>query len=72
MKGIIEVNESFPMSKEEIAHIQASIDKHWHRAKHFTEEDKDRMGGMMVAYAIGHHRGVKGIGEMLDWMHKED
>ncbi|EBD8957972.1 hypothetical protein DAC12_22345 [Salmonella enterica] len=67
---MIDAPDLFPMSDTEKAHVQWQIDKHWHKTKGYTEQDRARIEAMQSCYTIAKHRGIEGIKNLIEWMHQ--
>ncbi|EJY3357268.1 hypothetical protein OGA58_004474 [Salmonella enterica] len=70
-KGVIDTTEYYPFTEEEKQHLKEHVGKHWPTARKFSDLDIERMNAMHCCYAIAKHRGVEGIKDMIDWMHKD-
>lgn len=70
-KGAISTNEVYPFTDAEKKHLQEHVEKHWPTTRKFSDLDVERMNTMHCCYTIAKHRGVEGIKEMIDWMHKD-
>lgn len=69
---MIDAPERYSMTESEKAHTKGQIDKHWHKTKQFSSDDRSRIEAMQTCYTLAKHRGAESIKDLIDWMHSED